>query len=110
MGVVGAISSWVHTSDENGAQQFLPNDGAPGTNALYDVPALVVGNSTGEMIRNLIRTGQVVSATIVLSAPSYFAPTQTVLGHLDGSADTNDTILIYTHSESFCSILVALDV
>jgi hypothetical protein len=100
MGVVGAISSWVHTSDEDGGLQFLPNDGAVGNNALYNVPALFVGNSTGEMIRALIRNSQIVNATLVLSAPSDFAPTQTVLGHLDGTDDTNATILIYTHSKS----------
>ncbi|KAJ7910242.1 hypothetical protein B0H13DRAFT_611081 [Mycena leptocephala] len=99
MGVVGAISSWVHTSDEDGGLQFLPNDGAVGNNALYNVPALFVGNSTGEMIRALIRNSQIVNATLVLSAPSDFAPTQTVLGHLDGTDDTNATILIYTHSD-----------
>ncbi|KAK7053833.1 hypothetical protein R3P38DRAFT_2852415 [Favolaschia claudopus] len=100
MGIRAAISSWVHTSDEDAALQFLPNDGpVGGDNALYDVPTLYVGNSTGEMIRGLIRENQIVSATVVLYAPSYSAPTQTVLGHLSGTANTTDTIIIYTHSD-----------
>ncbi|KAJ7499655.1 hypothetical protein FB451DRAFT_1206113, partial [Mycena latifolia] len=51
------------------------------------------------MIRGLIRNGQVVSCTLVLDAPSYFSPTQTVIGHLDGTGDPDDTIIIYTHSD-----------
>jgi hypothetical protein len=99
MGIVGAVSSWVHTSDDNGALQFLPNDGAVGNSSVYDVPALYIGNSTGEMIRGLIRSGQVDSCTLVLDAPSYFAPTETVIGHLDGTTYKDDTIIIYTHSK-----------
>lgn len=93
---MGVIASWVNTSDENGALQFLPNDGAP--NGLYDVPGLYVGNSTGEVIRDLIRKNEVDTATVVLDAPSYIAPSQTVLGHLVGTSGTNSTIIVYTHS------------
>ncbi|CAK5282383.1 unnamed protein product [Mycena citricolor] len=99
MGVVGAISSWVHTSDEDAALQFLPDDGAPGATELFDVPALYVGNSTGEMIRGLLRDDQVLTADLVLYAPSTFSPTQTVIGHLNGTANTNATIILYTHSD-----------
>ncbi|KAL0581659.1 translation elongation factor 2 [Marasmius crinis-equi] len=98
-GVIAAISAWVNTSDENAALQFLPNDGAPGDGNLYDVPALYVGNSTGELIRDLVRNGEVETATVVLSAPSYKARTSTVIGHLEGQADNNDTIILYTHSD-----------
>jgi hypothetical protein len=98
LGVAGVVTSWVHTSDENGALQFLPNDAPAGNGTLYDVPALFVGNSTGETIRGLLREGKVESATVVLDAPSLWAPTNTVIGHLDGNAGKNDTILIYTHS------------
>ncbi|KAF5360072.1 hypothetical protein D9758_007552 [Tetrapyrgos nigripes] len=99
MGVEAVIASWVNTSDENGANQFLPNDGAPGDGNLYDVPAVYVGNSTGETIRELIKEGLVDNATVVLDAPSIEATTSTVHGHLTGTSGTNDSIIIYTHSD-----------
>ncbi|KAJ7140324.1 hypothetical protein C8R43DRAFT_1018337 [Mycena crocata] len=99
LGVSAVVTSWVNTSDENGALQYLPNDGAPGNGSLYDVPALFVGNSTGETIRKLVRRGKVKSATVVLDAPSSWATTETVIGHLAGKAGTTDTILVYTHSD-----------
>lgn len=98
--MAGVVTSWVHTSDDNGALQFLPNDGAPGNGSLYDVPALFVGNSTGETIRKLVKSGKVESATVVLDAPSSWSPSSTVLGHLAGTAGTTDSIILYTHSES----------
>ncbi|KAF7301078.1 hypothetical protein MIND_00671800 [Mycena indigotica] len=103
-GVVAAISSWVNTSDENAALQFLPNDGSPGDGSSpnsYQVPALYVGNSTGKMIRNLLANGGVSNATVVLNAPDVLAQTQTVIGHLDGAAadESDDTIILYTHSD-----------
>lgn len=98
-GVVGVIASWVNTSDNDAALQFLPNQGAPGNGSvLYDVPSLYVGNSTGILIRDLVANGEIDNATIVLNAPSYEVPTQTVISHLSGTAGTNDTIIIYTHS------------
>ncbi|KAF7370477.1 Elongation factor 2 [Mycena sanguinolenta] len=99
LGVAGVVASWVNTSDENGALQFLPNDGAPGNGSLYDVPALYVGNSTGETIRKLVKNGEVESATVVLDAPSLWAPSSTVIGHLNGTAETTDSIIVYTHSD-----------
>ncbi|KAJ7879996.1 hypothetical protein B0H14DRAFT_2708176 [Mycena olivaceomarginata] len=99
LGVAGVVTSWVHTSDDNGALQFLPNDGAPGNGSLYDVPALFVGNSTGETIRKLVKSGKVESATVVLDAPSSWSPSSTVLGHLAGTAGTTDSIILYTHSD-----------
>jgi hypothetical protein len=105
MGVKGVIASWVHTSDENAALQFLPNDGAPGNGSLYDVPALYVGNSTGELIRELIRSKEVDTATVVLDAPSFLSPTRTVAGHLQGNSGRNESILLYTHST--CLVLSA---
>ncbi|KAJ7255456.1 hypothetical protein B0H12DRAFT_1113500 [Mycena haematopus] len=99
LGVVGVVTSWVHTSDENGALQFLPNSGAPGNGSLYDVPALFVGNSTGETIRKLVQCDEVESATVVLDAPSIWAPSSTVIGHLNGTATTTDSIIVYTHSD-----------
>ncbi|KAJ7696507.1 hypothetical protein B0H17DRAFT_400531 [Mycena rosella] len=99
LGVSAVITSWVHTSDENGALQYLPNDGAVGNGTLYDVPALFVGNSTGETIRQLVGSGKVQSATVVLDAPSSWAASSTVIGHLAGKAGTNDSIIIYTHSD-----------
>ncbi|KAE9404288.1 hypothetical protein BT96DRAFT_917029 [Gymnopus androsaceus JB14] len=97
---VGVIASWVNTSDDDASMQFLPEVGAPGNGSvLYDVPALYVGNSTGELIRGLLADGEVSNATIVLNAPSYDATTQTVISHLSGTAGTNDTIIIYTHSD-----------
>lgn len=98
LGVSAAIASWVHTSDEDGTLQFLPNDGAPGNGSLYDVPALYVGNSTGRLIRELIRDKKVDSATVMLDAPSFLAPSQTVIGHLQGTGNSSETIIIYTHS------------
>jgi hypothetical protein len=100
LGFVGVIASWVNTSDDDASMQFLPEVGAPGNGSvLYDVPSLYVGNSTGQLIRELLANGEVDTATIVLNAPSYEVPTQTVIGHLDGTAGTNDTILLYTHSD-----------
>ncbi|KAJ7180802.1 hypothetical protein C8R46DRAFT_1070673 [Mycena filopes] len=98
-GVMGVIASWVHTSDENGALQYLPASGAPGNGSLFDVPALYVGNSTGETIRGLVKDGKVASATVVLDAPSLLAPSVTVLGHLAGTGNTTDSIIVYTHSD-----------
>ncbi len=99
MGVSAVIASWVGTSDEDAALQFLPNDGAPGRLALYDVPALYVGNSTGELIRQLVGDGEVESATVVLDAPSVNSTSHTVIGHLAGKAGTEETIIVYTHSK-----------
>lgn len=99
MGVKGIIASWVHTSDENAALQFLPNAGAPGNGSLYNVPALYVGNSTGELLRGMLASGQVKAATVVLDAPSYVAPTKTVVGRLPGLSGGDESILLYTHSE-----------
>ncbi|KAL0071162.1 translation elongation factor 2 [Marasmius tenuissimus] len=98
-GVIAAISSWVNVSDENAALQFLPNDGAPGDGNLYDVPALYVGNTTGDLIRKLVREGKVDTATLVLDAPSSKATTSTVIGHLKGRGASSDTIVLYTHSD-----------
>ncbi|EKM76178.1 hypothetical protein AGABI1DRAFT_131498 [Agaricus bisporus var. burnettii JB137-S8] len=99
LGVKGMISSWVHTSDENAALQFLPNAGAPGNGNLYNVPSLYVGNSTGELIRKMVSNGEVKTATIVLDAPSYEAPTKTVIGYLPGLAGRDESLLLYTHSD-----------
>ncbi|KAF7308968.1 Elongation factor 2 [Mycena kentingensis (nom. inval.)] len=99
-GVAGVIASWVNTSDENGALQFLPNSGAPGDGSVhYDVPSVYVGNSTGETIRKLARRGRIASATIVLDAPTLEATTTTVIGHLAGTKGSNETVLVYTHSD-----------
>ena len=96
--MIATIASWVNTSDDNGALQFLPNDGAPGDGNVYDVPALYVGNATGEVIRGLVRAGQVDTATVVLDAPSYKTSTSTIVGHLEGRGNSDDTIVLYTHS------------
>ncbi|KAJ7781949.1 hypothetical protein DFH07DRAFT_1017828 [Mycena maculata] len=98
LGVSAIVASWVNTSDADASMQFLPEQGA-GNGSLFDVPALYVGNSTGETIRELLATGQVVTATVVLDAPSIWSPSNTVIGHLDGQSGTNDTIIIYTHSD-----------
>ncbi|KAF5376008.1 hypothetical protein D9757_008816 [Collybiopsis confluens] len=99
-GVSAIISSWVNTSDDDASLQFLPNDGAPGDGSVhYDVPALYVGNSTGELVRGLVAGGQVNTATVVLNAPSYQVTTSTVISHLAGTSGTNDTIIVYTHSD-----------
>jgi hypothetical protein len=105
MGIIGVIASWTATSDENAALQFLPNAGAPGDGNLFDVPAVYVGNSTGELIRSMVRQGEVDTATVVLDAPSFMAPSRTVIGHLPGLSNSNDSILLYTHSEYFSHYL-----
>ncbi|KAF5376007.1 hypothetical protein D9757_008815 [Collybiopsis confluens] len=100
MGVSAVIASWVNTSDDDASLQFLPNSGAPGNGSLhYDIPALYVGNSTGEVIRELVANGEVDTATVVLNAPSVQATSSTVIGHLSGTAQTNATIIVYTHSD-----------
>ncbi|KAJ3972368.1 hypothetical protein EV361DRAFT_906125 [Lentinula raphanica] len=100
MGVSAVIASWVNTSDDDAALQFLPNDGAPGNGSIhYDVPSLYVGNSTGELIRGLVANNEVDTATVVLNAPSYEVSSHTVISHLSGTASTNDTVIIYTHSQ-----------
>ncbi|KAF7308364.1 hypothetical protein HMN09_00685000 [Mycena chlorophos] len=100
LGVIGVVASWVNTSDANGALQFLPNSGAPGNGSVhYDVPGVYVGNSTGETIRQLVADNEVVSATVVLDAPTLDATTSTIIGHLNGTAGSNNTIIVYTHSD-----------
>jgi hypothetical protein len=47
----------------------------------------------------MVRNGEVKTATIVLDAPSYEAPTKTVTGYLQGLAGQDDSLLLYTHSE-----------
>ncbi|KAK7062768.1 translation elongation factor 2 [Paramarasmius palmivorus] len=98
-GVDAVIASWVDTSDEDAALQYLPNRGAPGNGNHYDVPALYVGNSTGELIRGLVKDGEVDTATVVLDAPSYKSNSSTVIGHLKGTGNTEHTIILYTHSD-----------
>lgn len=36
---------------------------------------------------------------VVLDAPSTQAPTYTLISHLKGKKNANDTILLYTHSD-----------
>ncbi len=98
-GVSAVVASWVHTSDDNAALQFLPNDGSEDQYVPNEVPALYVGNSTGETIRQLLTDDEVDTATVVLDAPSYNASTQTVIGHLAGIAGGDETIIVYTHSK-----------
>uniref|UniRef100_A0AB74UFE6 Translation elongation factor 2 n=1 Tax=Neonothopanus gardneri TaxID=1069186 RepID=A0AB74UFE6_9AGAR len=98
-GVSAVIASWTHTSDEDAALQYLPNDGAPGDGNLFHVPALYVGNSTGEMIRQLTGDGEIDNATVTLYAPTIEAESHTVIGHLEGISGKNDTIIVYTHSD-----------
>lgn len=98
MGVSAVIASWVNTSDDNAALQYLPELAPAGNGSLYEVPALYVGNSTGETIRELVGSGEVETATVVLDAPSLWSPTNTVIGHLAGMTESNDTIIVYTHS------------
>ncbi|KAK0469352.1 uncharacterized protein EV420DRAFT_25546 [Desarmillaria tabescens] len=98
-GVSAVVASWVHTSDDNAALQFLPNDGSEDQYVPNEVPALYVGNSTGETIRQLLTDAEVDTATVVLDAPSYNSSTQTVIGHLAGIAGGNETIIVYTHSD-----------
>jgi len=100
MGIKGVVASWVDTSDENGALQFLPNEGAPGDgDRQFAVPSLYVGNSTGELIRKLVHNGEVDTATVVLDAPSLESQSKTIVGHLQGKANQEDSILLYTHSK-----------
>ncbi|KAK0451470.1 hypothetical protein EV421DRAFT_1033914 [Armillaria borealis] len=95
-GVSAVVSSWVHTSGENAASQLLPNVGSENQYLPNEVPALYVGNSTGEIIRQLLVVGEVDTATVVLDAPSYNTTTQTVVGHLASTAGGNETIIVYT--------------
>lgn len=96
-GVAAVVASWVNISDEDAALQFLPNSAPPYTS--YDVPALYVGNSTGKLIRQLAKSGDITSATVVLDAPNLAATTHTVWGRLKGSANSNTSIIVYTHSD-----------
>lgn len=43
--------------------------------------------------------------TVVLDAPSYEAPTYTLISHLQGTKNATDTILLYTHSEDKRAII-----
>ncbi|KAK8118368.1 uncharacterized protein PG998_002994 [Apiospora kogelbergensis] len=97
LNISAAILSWVDTSDENAALQWLPSRAPPG-NATNTCPTLYVGNSTGEVIRGLIEGNQIANMTVVLDAPSEDAPTFTMLGRLEGSSGLNKSILLYTHS------------
>lgn len=99
LNIAAAIVSWVDTSDENAALQWLPQVAPPG-NGVFTCPTLYVGNSTGETIRSLIKANAIDSMTVVLDAPSYEAPSYTLISHLRGTRNTTDTILLYTHSEA----------
>jgi hypothetical protein len=99
LNVSAVILSWVNTSDENAALQWLPSS-APSGNGTYDCPTLYVGNSTGERIRGLIRNNQISNMSVVLDAPSLQSPTYTLIGHLNGTGNSNRSILLYTHSQS----------
>jgi hypothetical protein len=98
LNVSATILSWVDTSDENAALQWLPSSAPPG-NLTNNCPTLYVGNSTGETIRSLIKSDQLQTMTVVLDAPSSEEPTYTLISHLEGMRKANDTILLYTHSE-----------
>jgi hypothetical protein len=110
--------SWVDTSDDNAALQWLPNN-APRGNGTFSCPTLYVGNSTGAQIRGLIGNGEIDTMTVVLDAPSTETPTYTLIGHLEGRSGATDTILLYTHSmfqtqsekiiANDCSISKAMD-
>lgn len=100
MNIVGTIAGWVNSSDENGALQWLPNVGPdePGE-APFQVPSLYVGESTLGQIRQLSQAGEVANATIVLDAPTYNTTSHTIISRLKGTGNTNDSMLLYTHSE-----------
>jgi hypothetical protein len=98
-GVVGMIAQWTNTSDENAALQFLPNQGPSDPSVPYDVPSLYVGESTGQQIRDLLGQGVVGNATIVLDAPWSNGTSSTIWGHLNGTGNGTESIIIYTHSD-----------
>jgi hypothetical protein len=98
LNVSAAILSWVDTSDENAALQWLPSSAPPG-NQTNNCPTLYVGSSTGKTIRSLIKSDQLQTMTVVLDAPSSEEPTYTQISHLEGMKNATDTILLYTHSE-----------
>ncbi|KAH7025123.1 uncharacterized protein B0I36DRAFT_274844 [Microdochium trichocladiopsis] len=98
LNVAAVVLSWVDASDENAALQWLPSD-APEGDGTYSCPTLYVGNSTGETIRQLIHDNQISDMSVILDAPSYEAPTYTLISHLEGTGKTNNSIVLYTHSD-----------
>jgi hypothetical protein len=90
-GAAGVILAWEGVSDENAEGQY-----APFGKKFADVPALWVGEKTGEELRRLAAAGG--QATITLEATiTPGAPTDTVYGVLPGASD--EIILVHTHSD-----------
>ncbi|KAF3016481.1 hypothetical protein E8E14_009582 [Neopestalotiopsis sp. 37M] len=99
--VSAVILSWVNATDENGALQWPLQDAPPdGTNC----PAVWVGNSTGETIRSLIQAGELDTMKVTLDAPTFEASASTLIGHLKGSRNTSESLLLYTHSDGSSAI------
>ena len=96
---VGAcISSWTGFSDENVELLWEPKSDLQ-DHEVQHVPTLYVGEATGCMIRSMITNGEIKNMTVMLDAPSFDAPTATLIAHLPGTAGGVDSLLLYTHSD-----------
>ena len=68
-------------------------------NQTQNVPGLFVGESSGNLIHDLVSTGQVANMTVQLDAPSFDVPSFTLIANLPGRGGTNDSLFLYTHSD-----------
>jgi len=96
--VAATIGAWTGLSDEEVALQWRPESSLK-TNETQNVPSLFVGQSTGETLHELMTSGQVANLSVLLDAPSFDAPTYTLIAKLPGTGATNDSLLLYTHSD-----------
>ena len=98
LGVAATIGAWTGLSDEEVALQWRPASNL-GPNQTQSVPSLFTGEATGRMLHGLMSSGQVENLTVILDAPSLYVPTYTLIAKLPGTAGTNDSLFLYTHSD-----------
>ncbi|KAK4495092.1 hypothetical protein PRZ48_013419 [Zasmidium cellare] len=74
---------------------------SPGSVVFFDNPTVTHNYSLPNyaLLGQLIHGNKIESMTVVLDAPSEMAPTYTLISHLNGTSQGNETILFYTHSD-----------
>ncbi|KAI1328526.1 hypothetical protein F5Y16DRAFT_150018 [Xylariaceae sp. FL0255] len=100
LNVSAAILSWVDTSDEDAALQWLPSDAPDGEDPSYACSTLYVGNSTSQANRNLIQEDRIINMALTLDAPGM-------------SADSYISLAIWTAqrilvTRSYCTHIVTV--
>ena len=95
---MACVGAYTGMSDGDVALQWRPGADIPPDGTL-NVPTLFTGEATGIMLHGLISSGQVENLTVTLDAPTFDAPSATLVANLPGTGGGNDSVFLYTHSD-----------